>query len=342
MAKKTTLEYIIVNGIKIQANSVYEIVPKQPSEGAPEHLRKLGSEKVSSPYVTLDGKEKSLISNMAGFPFIDNRWDTGFYPESGIFKRMGLGYEDADSKAKTYKFFIVDFLREKGHGRDADKLEDPDLLNDNELFFDNLMAELWEGRQFNTAVPKDRLHLYMAILAGELAQGTKPTQEDLELGIKPMGDGVYSYAQYAVTSKELVKNVAQKKEYENSRAIGVLFNLLESDKKLLVDLANYEGVKIDIKDEDMVINQSMKIYFESFDNVKSFLETYDSYKQDKSFKELLEIMSLIRDKQALRKLQKEGRSYFLNNKNLGSTEKQIAKTIVNDATLLEEFFKLTA
>lgn len=329
MAKKKTDKGLLIRGIRIYEDTIYTVGPKQPSEGAPEIYRTMGSEKASSPY--------GVIANKVGFPASGGAWDTGLYPTSAVFREMGLSPEEAEIKAKENIKFIVEPLKKAGQGKMVENLLNHEDL-DNEWFL-NMSIPLMDGVQFNTGDAKSRLALYAAIISGELAPSGKASKEDKELGCLDEDDYVYSLAQYTITSESANRSVKEKREYANNRARGIMINLLESDKALLVSLANYEGVNISEMDDDFAISRMMSKYFEPFDNVESFLETYELYKSDDKFKDSLEIMGILLNHKGLNYLEKSGKSYYLGATDLGMTVKSVARTIANSPRLKKEFMQ---
>lgn len=332
MAKKTQkLDSILVRGIRITADSVYEVSHKTPQEGAPDLYKKLGSEKISGP--------KGVIMNVVGFPFIDGVWDTGLFPTSPCFREAGLSLEEAELQAEKNKQFIVEPLIKAGLNRIVSKLEEYE--NETSEFFNSeVLVPLSIGNQFNTGNPRSRLALYAAILSGELAPKGRATKEASERGELNESDYLYNQAQYTITSQTETRSVKEQRELNNNKARGIFWGMLENDKKGLVGIMNYENIPASESDPDSALNSVISKYFESFENIDSFLETYEKYKEDPKFKEELQVMNILLNERGLKYLERDGRQYVLNGRELGTTPKAVAKTIANDNKISVEFFKL--
>lgn len=330
MAKKKTVDSVLLRGIRIQKDTIYEVGDKSPNASAPDVYKKLGSEKASSP--------KGVIANIVGFPFINGTWDTGLYPTSPIFREMGLSPEESEIKSKEYREFLIEPLKKAGLAKLIEKLDEYE--NEDSTFFLKMQVPLSKGTQFNTGDAKSRLALFTAIISGELAPQGKATKEEKDLNVKDEDDFIYSGAQYTINSQTLVKTTKERREYENNKARGIFFNLMESDKKALTQILNYEGINSSEEDDDYSLNQVISKYFEAYENVSSFLETYEKYKTDDKFKEELDIVTLLLNRKGLKKLQKEGREYYLQGTGLGTSPKLVAKTLARSKQLLNEFYKL--
>lgn len=332
MAKKNTktIDSILVRGIRIYADTIYTVGSKRPKEGAPEIYKELGSEKASSP--------AGGVANLVGFPMINGLWDTGLYPNSPVFREMGYNSDEAEIKSEEFRKFILEPLTKAGLKKIVDDLQDYE--NQESDFFLKMMITLENGVQFNTGDPQSRLALYAAILSGELAPQGKPAKEERELGSLDESHYVYSSAQYTISSESINRSVTEKREYANNRARGIFFNLLESDKKSLISLLNYEGINASVEDNEYSLSQVISKYFESFQNVESFIETYERSKSDNTFKEELKIMDVLLNEKGLKYLEKDGKTYLLKGHNLGTSPKSVAKIIAHSPSLTTEFFNL--
>lgn len=328
--KKKEIDSILIRGIRIYPNTIYKVGDKKPSGGAPEIYKDLESEKASAPL--------GVIKNIVGIPMINGSWDTGFYPTSAIFKDMGLSPDKAEIRCEEYREFILEPLRRAGLKKlieDLENHEDPD-----NPFFLDLTIPLTKGAQFNTGDARSRLALYIAIISGELAPEGKATKEQKAEGILNESDSVYAGAQYTINSDTHNRSVKEKREYANNKARGIFFNLMESDKDLLVSLLNYEGINATVDTPEYTLSTIISKYFESYDNVDSFLEIYEKSKSDSNFKEELRIMGILLNEKGLRYLEKDGQTYLLKGQDLGTNMKSVARTIANSSTLRVEFFNL--
>lgn len=327
--KKKTNNEIIVRGIRLAGDSIYEVSNKKPNASAPELYKELGSEKISAP--------KGMVMNVVGFPFINGVWDTGLYPTSPIFREEGLTIEEAEIKAKANREFIIEPLLKAGLKNLVDKLEDFENEN-SEFFISEVMVPLFYGSQFNTGEPRSRLALYTAIISGELAPKGKATKEEREKGVRNEDDFLYTNAQYTITSQTENRTIREEREYNNNKARGIFWAMLENDKSGLIGIMNYEGISATDKDPDVALSQIISRYFESNENIDSFLETYEKYKTDKTFQEELRIIDILLNEKGLRYFEKEGRTYLLDGTDVGTSPKVVAKTIANNEKLKIRFY----
>lgn len=328
--RKNPNDSILVMGIRLHENTVYEVGAKKPSEGAPDIYKKLGSEKASAP--------RGVVANVVGFPFINGMWDTGLYEHSPIYK--GEDLDKVKEQVKANRAFIIEPLKKAGLkvlAEQLDEYENPE----SKFFNSDIQVPLSMGTQFNTGDAKSRLALYAAIISGELAPQGKANKEERESGVRDESDSLYMHAQYTINSQTLTRSVKEQREYDNNRARGIFFNLMENNKEGLISIMNYEGISSSVSDPDRALNQVINKYFESQDNIESFIETYERYKNDEKFKDELSIMSILVNEKGLKVLEKDGRNYMLKGKDLGTTVKTVARTISESPQLTNEFFKLT-
>lgn len=333
MAKKAkqTDDFIIIRGIKINSNAIYEVSNKTPSEGAPDVYKKLGSEKISSP--------RGFVRNEVGFPFINGVWDTGLYPTSPIFREEGLTLEEAEIQAEKNREFILEPLKKAGLHQLAKKLEDYEN-EESEFFNREIVVPLFTGNQFNTGEPRSRLDLFAAVLSGELAPKGRARKEEKEKGQRDESDFLYQHAQYTINSQTETRTVEEERELNNNKARGIFWALLETNKKDLVGILNYEGISASVDDPEVALSKVISKYFEAHENIESFLDTYNKFKEDPKFKEELGVMNILINEKGLRYLEKEGRQYILKGHELGTSPKTVARTIANSQTLSTEFYKL--
>lgn len=334
MAKKVKEEKeksIVVLGIEISDNSVYEIVPKKPSKEAPDLYKKLGSEKMLDPN----------ISNWVSLYTYDGYWNTGFFPESHIYQKMGLQREQAEEEAKKAVEFILQPMERLN--RRIMELTNPEVARVGEKDkFDEIMVNISVGRQFNTSKPQDRFELYLAIIGGHLSPVGFRNNVEKEKGLLDENNPVYATAQYSVEVKDKVRSVKEKRSKQIFSAYGKVHSLLETNKKALVSILNYEGVGVSEDLTDEGITARTEVFFSSEENIENFLDTIERYEKDNVFKDELLVMDIIRNKRGLKVLQKEGREYYLMGKSLGTSDRQVANKIANNDSLYEEFLKLTS
>ena len=103
MAKKLVknpndFESVIVNGCLIEPNTIYEIVPKEPSGNTPEEYFQLGSTKERHPFV----------SNTCSLSQIN----TGFYAASELFNREDKIKNNCKLELKKRNYYMI-FLRNR-------------------------------------------------------------------------------------------------------------------------------------------------------------------------------------------------------------------------------------
>ena len=177
-------------------------------------------------------------------------------------------------------------------------------------------------------------------MSGSVAPQGKANKEQREKGVRSENEYYYNDAQYTIVSKTLSRSVEERREYNNTRARGIFYNMLENNKEDLVALMNYEGIPSDVTNDDFSLTQAIGRYFNSDDNIESFLDTYTRYKENDNFKDEVKIMAILVNERGLRYLKKEGRQYLLNGVELGTGLKPIAKNIANDKKLTKEFYKL--
>ena len=333
MAKKVKEEEksIVVLGIEISDNHIYEIVPKKPSQNAPDLYKELGSEKMLDPNV----------SNWVSLYTKDGYWNTGFFPESHIYQKLGISKEQAEVESQKAIAFILQPM-ERLNRRIMDLVNPEVSRADEKDKFDNVMVNLSVGRQFNTSKPQDRFELYIAILGGHLAPVGFRNNVEKESGLLDENNPVYATSQYAVEIKDKVRSVKEKRSKQVFTAYGKVYSLLETNKKAIVSILNYEGVGVSIDMTDEAITSRSQVFFESEENIENFLDTVEKYEKDNVFKDELLVMDSIRNNRGLKVLQKEGREYYLLGKSLGTTDRQVANRIAKDDVLYEEFLKLTA
>lgn len=322
--KNTKLDSIIVMGIEITDNTVYEIVPKRPDNSAPDLYVKMGSEKHLNPNV----------SNLVSFVAVDGYWNTGFYPTSECFRTMGLDPEEAEQRAEEYKKFIVDPMVK--FDKRFELLLTPSTDNH---FYDGLMSNLYIGKQFNTKDPQQRLELYLAIIGLHLAPAGYRTQDEKEKGLVDENHSAFATAQYAVEAKEKVRSTEQKRATNKVVAIGKFYNILTSNKKELVAILNYLGLRFSVQEtDDQITVRVLKWFDESFDNCEEFVEALAKTEDSKEFKEELKIVDVLRNERGMNFMEKAGREYFFEGVYVGVDEKQIARTIARDPSLLQAFY----
>ena len=321
--KKEVVNSIIVRGIEILDNTVYEVVPKRPSNDAPDLYVKMGSEKHLNPNV----------SNLVSFVAVDGYWNTGFHTSSSVFREMGTRIEEAEILVEKYKDFILTPL--VAFDKRYENLLDPSTDN---TFLDDKNTNLYIGRQFNTKEPIQRFELFMAIIGGHIAPAGVRTKDEKEIGLVDENHHAFVYAQYALEAKDKVRSTEEKRATTKLEANAHLFNLLNKDKKHLVSLLNYVGIKASSEETNSQIITRASIWFDDIINCETFLDVVERSTEDPAFKEELKIVDVLRNERGLNYLEKAGREYLLNGVYLGTTETQIARVISKDADLLQAFY----
>lgn len=324
---------IVVNGCLIEPDTVYEIVPREPSSNSPEVYVDLGSTKERIPGVS------NTISLSQG--------DTGFFSASPVFnkdEKLKNNWNEREKKADEHyrvfaeplKMFIneIEQIRVPTNDEFFDKNYD---RNGKNLF----SVTIGEGRQFKTANPQDRFQLYIAIIEGELVMKGKREEEEKALGLRDEMDTMMNpdaqYAFVSITNRKSKKEQTAELEMECAFRFG---ELLRKEKDLLVGMLQYVGVPVLKTATKAELNTTYKKNIEgSREKTKAFAEVLEKYdKEGKSFKTEIEILERLKTKKGREVVAKEGSTYYMGDVALGANPKSIAAALMRDDSLLKTFY----
>ena len=336
MAKKINInpndfEPIVVNGCLVEADTIYEIVAKEPSDKSPDIYTRLGSVKERFPGV----------SNTASLA----QGDSGFFDGSPIFNTIdGVKNNWIKRKELADKYFEIFALPMKNYISEIEKIRVP---TDNE-FFDKhypggyFSTEVGEGKQFNTANPKERFKLYIALIDGQLAMKGKRTDEEKEEGMKDELDMFHQDAQYcyiSMSDKKSKTELVAELEMESSYEFG---NLLRSDKDILVGLLSYINIPVKKDISKAELNSLYKTKIESDTRkLKEFIEILKTYKEKpKALAAEMDLLEKLKSKKGRELVTKDGSSFYLNDVVLGSNLKSVVSTLLKPESidLLKQFY----
>ena len=336
MAKKINVnpndfEPIVVNGCLIEANTVYEIVAKEPSDKSPDVYIRLKSVKERYPGV---GNSCSLTQS-----------DSGFFDGSPIFNTIdGVKNNWVKRKELADKYFEIFALPMRNYISEIERIRVP---TDNEFFDRNyptgyLSATVGEAIQFNTANPIDRFKLYIAIIEGQLSMKGKRTEEEKEMGLKDETDMFHQDTQYSYISlsdNKSKKEIAAELEMETAYEFG---NLLRSETELLKGMLNYINVPVKKDASKAEMNTLYKTKIESdTKKLKEFMGILETYKKTpKQLKEEIDILEKLNSKKGRELISKDGSSFYFNNTVLGSNLKSVASTLLkpDNQDFLKQFY----
>jgi hypothetical protein len=304
-------DYLIVsvNGLDIQANSLYIIEPKlDPS--APDGLVKLGTSKIPS-----EG-----IGNTVGCKFIDNGqgngtglYDTGFYPESACYKTTN------DNEKKTTLESLNKYLVEP-----FEKLQNVHgvLEPSNFTFWDNLSISLYEGRVFNTANVMDLFELYVAVRSGDLTPSGKE------------GAPQFSGSDYVIKNNKQSMSTLQQRTLSRFEAISGFSTLLGTKEPDLINLLRFLGViKTSLKPQKPELTTSFNIWLDKdVQNPDSFNRAYTKLNTEEGKEE---IILTVQVKKLVERgtIKKQGQYLVYNNVELGMDSKSTVKALLENADL---------
>jgi hypothetical protein len=335
MAKRVTIknpndfEEIVVNGCIISPDTVYEIVPKEPSDKAPEIYHQMGSTKERMPGVS---NTVSLTQS-----------DTGFFSGSSVFNKTEYRNDWTKRDELAQKYYDIFAAPMKIYISEIERIKIP---TDNEFFDRNypegfFTVNIGEGAQFNTANPIDRFKLYIAIIEGELVMKGKRTEEEKEAGLKDEGDMFHQDAQYAYVSITERKNKKEQTAEMEMEAAYEFGQLLREKTDILKNMLSYINLPVKKDTSKAEMNSLYKTKVESDKNkLKDFIELLRYYQTNE--KELLlefDILDKLKSKKGREIIKKEGSTYYLGESVLGSNHKSIVATLIKreNEELLKEF-----
>lgn len=306
---------IKINDFEIKLNTIYQVMPKYDGS-APDGWRKERTTKALAPW----GK------NIEAIPFHEGKkvWDTGLYKDSPIFTHKKE--EEVNEIVAFVQEHIVEKLEksfyEKGTLDHKDKKES---------YWDNYGIELYNGRIFNTDDPKQLLDLYLSVLHGKICPKGKAESSPY-----------FPFAQFTVENKERSKTVRQENELITTKAIGLFYSLLNSNKEKLRLVMNYVGVKVPEKASDGIFTTSFTSYIEHKDdsrlNKERFIEAVEMSNDPDKYQELY-FYKVIQDLFRKKVITKEREYVVFEGTKLGTSYKEAAKKIASDKNLIVEINK---
>ena len=300
---------------EIVSDTIYKVVPKLDPD-APDGFVENGTTKIIHPNITTS----------VGAPWDETMkvWNTGFYKASPCYK--GMSPEEREALINVFEKHLVKPVEEvKGEG----------ILNhtSGHEFFDNFSIPLGTTVTFNTNDPIQRLQLFWAILGKNLAPKRLENHPN------------YSKADFCVVNNEDATNRKEEKTFQNTKAIGLFYTLLQSDKEKLFQILEYLGVV----NSDLTEEKTLTTVFTSFiedkspegyQNSKIFIETFNKFSTEAGENELY-IYDL------LKKLHKKGivkivrGSVYLDDMNLGNGFKLAATYAATNQEVNQRLLELS-
>jgi hypothetical protein len=288
-----------VNGIVIQSDTLYEIIPK-PDYDAPDGYQEYGTTKLLHPQVS--NKICCVFNSRSKV------WDTGFYENSPCYRN--LSPDIVKQNVQVLKDRVVEPLeRLLGKGR-------LDHTTNNNDFWDNWSADLRKGLVLNSSIPDELLTLY--IIARHNFVAPKDNSSNPQ----------YRKAQYCIVNKAEVTNLKQERKFNLSRATSQGFDLMKNNREKLDIILSYLGITSTSISDDMTLNTVITNYLEDkkqgTQNVKSFLSALDQSSTDNGYMELY-LYTIVKKLYKKKQITKEGLDYYFKDTNLGKTFKSAAK-----------------
>lgn len=334
MAKKiksNSFEDIIVNGCLIEADTVYEIVPRNPVGSVPTEYKQMGSSKERVPGVT----------NMVTLsPFT-----TGFFMNSDIFNRDPVIRSDWDKRAaKAEKLFNTFAEPMRMYIPDIDRIKYP---SDDEFFdkynsdFINkyLMVDIGEGVKFDTSNPIQRFKLYIAIVEDQLVMKGRRTEEERQLGLRDEGDVAFGDAQYAYVSTKEKKNKIQTKAISKMESSFRFATMAKNDKDLLIRILNYIGIptqsSASTADLYVLYENSIEGNIDKQNAFVNILERYDE--NPSSFDRELDLLAKLNSRKGGNIVSPVNGILYMGDVPLGANLKSAAQKLIEDPSLMEIF-----
>jgi len=296
-----------VNGIVIQSDTLYEIIPK-PDYDAPDGYQEYGTTKLLHPQVS--NKICCVFNSRA------NVWDTGFYENSPCYRN--LNPDIVKQNVQVIRDRVVEPIeRLLGKGR-------LDHTTRNNEFWDNWSANIKKGLVLNSSIPDELLTLYM------IARHTFVAPKENSSNPK------YRKAQYCIVNKAEVTNLKQERKFNLSRATSQGFDLMKNNREKLDIILSYLGITSTSISDDMTLNTVITNYLEDkkhgTQNVKSFLSALDQSSTDNGYMEIY-LYTVIKKLYKKKHITKEGLDYYYKDTNLGKTFKSAAKLALLDNEL---------
>lgn len=328
-------EGIVVNGCLIKDNTVYTVVSKSPRSAPDVYRRQLDSEKEKLPFV----------SNVKCFGNVNGLVDNGFHPNSDVFNRMRIkDYQERQEKAEQFVEIFLEPLRSMISYDDFERFTDPRAYDifEGEKYPDLAFCDVREQRQFNTANPIDRYHMYLAVISDGLVEKGSRSSDELEKG---QSDEIISNAQYAYESKDKVKSFREKSAINNVKASANFGKLLAEDRETLINLLNFNFSKhnnlVNIKDSDetlyIVFDTAILKHPDHRARTRKIVAEFEEYENDKKkYKAVFEVYNAIlkNDKE----FYDEKGSLVINGQEYANP-KLAAQNIAENPKSYKEFFK---
>jgi hypothetical protein len=310
MADKVT-----VNGFDINSNTIYQVSPKFDGN-APDGFRKERTTKALAPWGV----------NIEGIPFNDTKkvWDTGLYESSPVFTTKKK--EEVNSILRFVNKHIVDPLEKQFYGEG--KLDHKDTKDS---FWMDYGIELYNGRIFNTADPKQLMDLYLSVLHGKVC---------------PKGEAesspYFPNAQFSIENKESARTVQQENDMLMVEAMGLFHTMLNSDTKKLGLVLNYVGVKLPENAESGLITSSFTAFLnhkeDSRLNKEQFVKAAKLSNTQEGYDELFYFKKL--QKLFLKKIVTKDRENILfEDTVLGTSFKEAAQKVAKEPKIQKELLK---
>jgi len=303
----------------IKPDTIYTVLPK-PDPNAPDGFKAHGTTKVIHPDVGVT----------IGAPYSSDMevWDTGFYEYSPCLN--GMSEKDIKNHLEITNKYLVEPI---------EKIRGKDILKHNvgNKFFDDYVITLGNKVSFNSNNPTERLSLYFAVLAKELAPKDNA------------GHPAFKQAAYMVVNRDVEINAKEQISIDNGRAIGEFYGLLKTDKPKLQKILKYLRISdTAIEDEGTFIsifNRFLDDKQDGYRNSKIFLENLDKFSTEAGEEEL-HLFQLIHDLYAKGEVKLIKSEYYIKDISLGNSIKhaamyavanpEVKKLIVELSTLDDE------
>lgn len=300
---------IRVNGLEIKEEAVYKVTGK-PDSSAPSGFIKEGVTKLPSLGIGNSVPVRYVITNKAQNKGV---FDTGLYEESPCYAT--LEKDVVKNKVKLLREKLVEpYERKYGVG----------LLNhNNEDFWLDYNANLFDGRFFVTNKVDDLLELYIAMMGYEL------TPKD------QLGNPKFRDSQYCVEDKEKVRSIKDERANKIMDAISRFSSLYETDPTRLFSILRY--IQLLGMNDKINPNTLKSIFFEWLNKSETHIDKFNkAYKlSEGEGKDEIELYYLI-SKLAIKKaLTKESGVYMYKGHELGADLKTSAKNINSKSELQE-------
>jgi hypothetical protein len=237
-----------VNGFEVKANSIYKIADK-PDGDAPSGFQALGVTKLPSAGVdeSFQVPFKEIGSNGDGV------WDTGFSEYSPCYADMDEAVVKAQVKVLKENL-LKPYIASTGK-KDA-------FEEGNEEFFKKMNFKVFSGQNLNTASIHDRMTLYFALRAHQVAPEGR------------QGDSKYREAAYVIVDKNKAVNEKDKRRTMKFNAIGLFITLYQQDRERLFSILTWIGFNISESTDQLTLNGMFDEYLQvSPDRAEAFINT---------------------------------------------------------------------